>query len=186
MIIRAAINDLPHHEEDIYVEPESRFWTLRDKYIVGNVTIDHHCSNYELKNLYIKGKLLVKDANWQASFQNIFVDESPGHGFQIGEPTRSTAGCALRFENCFSRWAKHWGWYVTNQLGLSMTTCSADVSGAGGFLIVSTSGKFHLTAESNPVGAWFYDAGGELSRGSFLTDSVEPLRISGGSTLKVL
>lgn len=176
ILIKQSIWDLPEHVGNVTVDQESRFWELADKRITGNILITEGCSHFELRNLYVKGSIRVMGRNWQAAFSNIFVDSSPLHGFWIGD-AQGDACNALFFRNCFSRWAKNWGWLVTNQIAINLQSCSADQGGDGGFLFSSANGQFNLTAESNPVGAWFYDTKAGLLSGSFLTDNKEPLRM---------
>jgi hypothetical protein len=143
---------------DIVVEPEARVWLLKRIKLRGRLLIGRAASSWGVEDVFVdRGSVEVARNNFLGHFENVWVDDAPSHAFQVGDPAAGT-GCDLSFERCFARRAGGWGFYITNQRGLSMRSCAADVNAHGGFLFVSVGGVVtSLTTESNPIGIRAYD-----------------------------
>lgn len=149
----------------VIIPAEARFVTIENLRIVcgpsGQSGIATHkaASNYSLRNIYITGcqdNLTVGESNFLGKFENVFSDRARRHGFDIGSEWGGT-GTTLTFVGCFARWSGSWGMIFRNQWGLSVISSAADVNKDGGMFFRRTAGTaVSPTAESNPLGFWFW------------------------------
>lgn len=148
------------------IREDSRFLTIENQLVHGDVVVEKGVSQLTLRNIRIVGgSLIVKGLNWHNRFENIWVTNSPTHGFIVGGFGPEDNGNGLHFMNCFASFSRGLGWFVVNQTGLTMTSSAADQNAMGGFLFNSVQGTFTtLTAESNyGDGIHFWDSWGLLS-----------------------
>lgn len=186
--------DLPCQFPDgVVVEPDSRFFTLENQRIVGDVVIGRGCSHFTLRNLRIEGGCLrIEPLCFHGLIENVWIDGAPYHGVYVGGYGPRDICNGLIFRTVFARQAAAWGWLVVAQSGLVMEACSADQCGSGGFLFNAVQGSLiSLTAESNfGTGIHLYDSHGwclspfVAPRDGVTTDA--RIIVNGGSQIKGL